>query len=273
MKKKHPIWRFMPYLLLTAGAIIVLFPFIWMVSTSLKPPADIYSLSIIPENLTLENYTRIFTDTMFGRWMINSIVIAVITTISVCFFDTLVGYILAKFKFIGKTLIFVAILSTLMVPTEMLIIPWYLMSAELGWTDSYWGLLFPGLMTGFGVFLMKQFLESIPDDLLHAARVDGMGELGIFFKVAYPKVWPAISALFIFSFLSNWNAFLWPLIVAQSQEVFTLPVGLAYFASGEFESRWELIMAGATITAIPLILVFLLLQRHIIKGIVLTGMK
>ncbi|MBM7095730.1 MULTISPECIES: carbohydrate ABC transporter permease [Alteribacter] len=261
------------YTLLILGSILMIFPFIWMVSTSLKTPLEVYSLSIIPDNPTFENYRRIFQDTLFGKWFINSLIIAVLTTISVAFFDTLVGYIIAKFQFIGKTIIFIAILSTLMVPTEMLIIPWYLMSSEFGWTDNYWGLLFPGLMTGFGVFLMKQFMQSIPDDLLDAARVDGLGEFKIFWKIAIPQVWPAISALCIFTFLSNWNAFLWPLIVLESPEIFTLPVGLSYFASGEFESRWELIMAGATITALPLILVFFFLQKHIIKGITLTGMK
>ncbi|UJL48196.1 carbohydrate ABC transporter permease [Virgibacillus sp. NKC19-16] len=251
----------------------MLFPFIWMVSTSLKAPMDIFNLNIIPESPTLANYIQILQESMFVRWFFNSIIIAVITTISVIFFDTLVGYIIAKFNFFGKKLLFILILSTLMVPVEMLIIPWYMMSSELGWTDTYWGILFPGLMTGFGVFLMKQFMEQIPEDLLNAARIDGMNEFSIFFKIAVPQVWPAISALGIFSFLSNWNAFLWPLIVTESSSLRTLPVGLSYFSSGEAESQWHLIMTGATISVIPLILVFIFLQRHIIKGIVLTGMK
>ncbi len=251
----------------------MLFPFIWMVSTSLKAPFDIFNLSIIPENPTLANYIKILEESMFIKWFMNSIIVALITTISVLFFDTLVGYIIAKFSFVGRTVIFILILSTLMVPTEMLIIPWYMMSSEFGWTDSYWGVLFPGLMTGFGVFLMRQFMEQIPDDLLNAARVDGMNEYAIFFKIAVPQVWPAISALGIFTFLSNWNAFLWPLIVIESPSLRTLPVGLSFFSSGEAESQWHLIMTGATISVIPLILVFILLQRHIIKGITLTGMK
>ena len=173
----------------------------------LKTPFDIFNLSIIPENPTLANYIKILEESMFIKWFMNSIIVALITTISVLFFDTLVGYIIAKFSFVGRTVIFILILSTLMVPTEMLIIPWYMMSSEFGWTDSYWGVLFPGLMTGFGVFLMRQFMEQIPDDLLNAARVDGMNEYAIFFKIAVPQVWPAISALGIFTFLSNWNAF------------------------------------------------------------------
>ncbi|WP_067727642.1 carbohydrate ABC transporter permease [Oceanobacillus damuensis] len=265
--------KFLPYLILLLGSVVMLFPFIWMVSTSLKAPIDIFNLSIIPENPTLSNYLQILEESMFVRWFINSFIVAVITTISVLFFDTLVGYIIAKFRFVGRTVIFVLILSTLMVPTEMLIIPWYMMSSELGWTDTYWAVLFPGLMTGFGVFLMRQFMEQIPDDLLNAARIDGMNEYVIFFKIAVPQVWPAISALAIFTFLSNWNAFLWPLIAIESPSLRTLPVGLSFFSSGEAESQWHLIMTGATISVIPIILVFILLQRHIIKGITLTGMK
>lgn len=265
--------KILTYLLLILGSIFMLFPFIWMMSTSFKAPMDIFNLNIIPEYPTLANFREILQESMFIRWFINSIIVAIVTTISVLFFDTLVGYIIAKFKFVGRTVIFVLILSTLMVPTEMLIIPWYMMSSNFGWTDTYWGVLFPGLMTGFGVFLMRQFMEKIPDDLLNAARVDGMNEYAIFFKIAVPQVWPAISALGIFTFLSNWNAFLWPLIVIESPSLRTLPVGLSFFSSGEAESQWHLIMTGATISVIPLILVFILLQRHIIKGITLTGMK
>ncbi|MFS8579278.1 MAG: carbohydrate ABC transporter permease [Novibacillus thermophilus] len=261
------------YTLLSIGAVVMVFPFIWMFSTSLKSPMDVYTLNLIPEHPTLENYKTIMEESAFLRWFLNSIVIAVLTTVSVTFFDTLVGYIIAKFRFVGRSIIFIAILSTLMVPTEMLIIPWYMMSTELGWTDTYWGILFPGLMTGFGVFLMKQFMETIPDDLLNAARIDGMNEYMIFFKIAVPQVWSALSALAIFTFLSNWNAFLWPLIVIESPELRTLPVGLSFFASSEVKSQWHLIMTGATVTVVPLLVVFFILQRHIIKGITLTGMK
>ncbi len=261
------------YLALILGSIIMLFPFVWMVSTSLKSPIDIFSLDIIPENITFSNYLKVMEESLFAKWFLNSLIIATVTTISVAFFDTLVGYIIAKFSFVGRGVLFILILSTLMVPTEMLIIPWFMMSSDFGWTDTYWGILFPGLMTGFGVFLMRQFMEQIPDDLLNAARIDGMNEFMIFFKIAIPQVWPALAALSIFTFLGNWNAFLWPLIVIESEALRTLPVGLSFFSSGEAESQWHLIMTGSTIAVIPLILVFILLQRHIISGITLTGMK
>lgn len=271
-RKKIPLKSIFIYTLLILGAFIMLFPLIWMVSTSFKTALEVFSLDIIPENPTLQNYAKVLEDSLFIRWFFNSLVIATITTISVAFFDTLVGYILAKFTFRGKNIIFIAILSSLMIPTEMLIIPWYLMSTTFGWVDTYWGIMFPGVISAFGIFLMKQFMESIPEDLLDAARIDGLNEFSIFWRIAVPQVWPALAALCIFSFLGNWNAFLWPLIVIESPEIRTLPVGLAFF-SGENEDYWEMVMTGATIAVIPLIIVFIFFQRHIIKGITLTGLK
>jgi len=183
-----------------------------------------------------------------------------------------VGYTLAKFKFNGQKIVFIAILSTLMIPTEMLVIPWYIIAQYFGLLDSYLGLILPGIMTGFGVFLMKQFFEGVPDDYLEAARIDGVGEFTIFIRIALPLVTPALSALAIFTFLGNWTAFLWPLIVSSSAEIFTVPVGLASF-SGEFQSDWELIMTGAALATLPTLLVFLILQRYIIRGVVLGGLK
>ena len=169
-------------------------------------------------------------------------------------------------------IVFVAILSTLMIPTEMLVIPWYLMSQSFGWLDSYWGIMFPGIMTGFGTFLMKQFFESVPDDFLDAARIDGLNEFQIWWEVAMPLVTPALSALAIFVFLGNWTAFLWPLIVTNSTELYTIPVGLASF-SVETDVQWELIMTGSSLATIPTLIVFLLFQRYIIRGVMLTGLK
>ncbi|CAM5397894.1 carbohydrate ABC transporter permease [Niallia sp. FSL W8-0177] len=272
MKKRRYLKKSIVYILLTVGAIFMLFPFIWMVSTSFKPPTEVYGLKLLADHPTLENYRKIMVDTLFSKWFLNSFIVAVITTLSVALFDTLVGYVIAKFSFVGKSIIFLFILSSLMIPTEMLIIPWYIMSTDLGWVDTYWGIMFPGVISAFGIFLMKQFMESIPDDLLDAARIDGLNEFKIFFKIAIPQVYPALAALCIFTFLGNWNAYLWPLIVIETEEMRTLPVGLAFF-SGENQTYWEIVMAGATIAVVPLIIVFLIFQRHIIKGITLTGLK
>lgn len=260
------------YVLLALGGIIMIFPFVWMIATSFKQPWDVYNLSIIPPEATFNNYIRLFEGSNFPRWFFNSFVVGLLVTFSVLFFDSLVGYTLCKFNFKGKKIIFILILSTMMIPTEMLIIPWYIMSNKWGWVDSYWGIMFPGIMTGFGTFLMRQFFQGVPDELLDAARIDGLNEFQIWWKIAMPLVKPAISALAIFSFLGNWNAFLWPLIVISKTELYTLPVGLAFF-SGEFQTEWEMVMTGASVATIPVLIVFLIFQKQIIKGIALSGLK
>ena len=258
--------------LLFMGGIVMVMPFVYMLAASFKYNNEIYELSLIPREPTLDNYRRLFERSGFLRWFANSLLVGVFTTASVLFFDSLVGYTLAKFRFRGRYLVFVAILSTLMIPTEMLVLPWYSMARTMGWLDTYWGIAFPGLMTGFGTFLMKQFFEGVPDDLLDAGRLDGLNEFQVWWQVAMPLVTPALSALAIFTFLGNWTAFLWPLIAITDRNLYTLPVGLASF-SGEFQTEWEMVMTGASVATIPTILVFLLLQRYIIRGIVMAGLK
>jgi len=268
LKRTNPI----VYILLALGGIIMIFPFVWMVATSFKQPWDVFNLSLIPPEVTFSNYIRLFGKSDFPRWFLNSFVVGLLVTFSVLFFDSLVGYILCKFNLRKKKIIFILILSTMMIPTEMLVIPWYIMSNKWGWVNSYWGIMFPGIMTGFGTFLMRQFFQGVPDELLDAARIDGLNEFQIWWKVAMPLVKPAISALAIFTFLGNWNAFLWPLIVISETKLYTLPVGLAFF-SGEFQTEWEMVMTGASVATIPVLIVFLIFQKQIIKGIALSGLK
>ena len=266
-------YKLMPvYALLSLGAVFMVFPFVWMVLTSLKTGADVYSFSMIPNPATTQNYSFVFTRTDFVRWFLNSIFIAVMVVSSVLMFDTLVGYTLCKMQFRGKQLVFILIMSTLMVPTEMLIIPWYLMSAQLKWLNTYWSIMFPGLITAFGIFMMRQFFEGVPDELLEAARIDGLNELGIYARIALPLVMPAVSALAIFTFLGNWNAFLWPVIIVSNKELVTLPVGLAMFTT-ENNPEWERIMTAASLGTVPVLAVFMVFQRQIIEGINLSGMK
>jgi multiple sugar transport system permease protein len=262
------------YFILLFLSIIMLFPFVWMLSSSLKDVTQIYRLKLFPERPTLENYRYILfsTSTKFPQWFLNSVIVAICTTASVLFFDSLVGYTLAKFRFPGKKIVFFLIISTLMIPTEMLVIPWYAMARALKWVNTYWGIMFPGMISAFGVFLMRQFMSTIPDDLIDAARVDGLGELRIFITVVLPLVAPALATLAIFNFIGNWNAFLWPLIAASKPRMFTLPVGLANF-SGEAGSDWHYIMTGAAVAMAPLIFVFLIFQKQIVKGIAMTGLK
>ncbi len=265
--RKILIWT-----LVALGGIVMIMPFLFMLSTSLKGRGEVYDLRLIPAAPTLENYAYLFRESRFVRWFFNSFAIASVSTISVLFFDSLAGYVLCKYKFKGRQLVFAAILSTLMIPTEMLVIPWYVMSKNLGWLNTYWGIMFPGLITGFGVFLMKQFFETVPDALIDAARIDGLSEFRIFWEVALPLVTPALSALAIFTFLGSWTAFLWPLIVTNSASNYTVPVGLASF-SGEFATEWHMIMTGAAVATIPTLVVFILLQKYIIRGVVLSGVK
>jgi len=264
--------RAVAWALLLAGGVLMVMPFVYMLSASLKPSAEVYELSLLPRAPTLANYRRLGGASGFPRWIANSLGVATLTTLSVLFFDSLAGYTLAKFRFRGRQAVFLAILSTLMVPTEMLVLPWYTMSRTMGWLDTYWGIMFPGLMTGFGTFLMKQFFESVPDELLDAGRVDGLGEFRIWWRIAMPLVAPALAALAIFTFLGNWTAFLWPLIVTTSRERYTLPVGLASF-SGEFQTEWEMVMTGASVATLPMLLVFVALQKYIVRGVMLAGLK
>ena len=270
-KRMEPA-RVIRWTILFLGAVVMVMPIVFMLSTSFKWPHEIYNLTIIPDDPTIENYTYVLEDGRFYKWFINSLIVATITTISAVIFDSLVGYTLCKFRFRGRMIVFVAILSTLMIPTEMLVIPWYLMARDFGWLNSYWGIMFPGVITAFGVFLMKQFFESVPDDFLEAARIDGLNEFQIWWTVAMPLVTPAISALAIFVFLGNWTAFIWPLIVTNDPALYTLPVGLTTF-SVEQDVEWELIMTGAALATIPTLIVFLVFQRYIIRGVVMTGLK
>jgi multiple sugar transport system permease protein len=260
------------YLILIAGSVVVAFPFFWMLLSALKPVTEIFDLRFLPAHPTLQNYAEVLTRTQFPRWFGNSLLVAAVTTLSVAFFDSLTGYVLAKLPFPGRNAIFVMILATLMIPTEMLVIPWYILSSAQGWINTYWGIMFPGVITAFGIFLIRQFMMGVPDELLDAGRIDGLSEFGLYWRVALPQVRPAMAALCIFTFLGNWNAFLWPMIVIQTAEMRTLPVGIALF-SGEAGSAWHLIMAASSLAILPILLVFIVLQRQIIEGIVLTGLR
>ena len=264
--------RIWPHVILIAGIVTVVFPFLWMFATSFKQGADIYSISLIPKQPTLRNFVHLLENTMYPRWFLNSLIIAAIVTASELFFDSMAGYALAKLPFPGRNVVFILILSTLMIPTEMLIIPWFLMFTKTGWIDTYWGVMLPGLISAFGVFLMRQFLQSIPDDLLNAGRIDGLNEFGVWWHVALPNIRPALAALAILVFLGNWNAYLWPVIAIESSKMRTLPVGMSLF-SGEAGSEWQLIMAAATLAVIPVMIVYGIFQRQIVEGVALTGMK
>lgn len=264
------------YILLAIGGLTMVIPFAWMIATSMKTAGEIYQGNFFPHAPTLENYRTVIFETPFPRWYLNSIIVATISTASVVFFDSLIGFVFAKYDFPLKRVIFLLILSTLMVPTEMLLIPWFILSVDppvgASWVNTLWGIAFPGVITAAGAFLMRQFMSGVPNELLDAARIDGVSEFGLFWRIALPLTLPAMAALAIFNFLGNWNAYIWPLIVTSERSMMTLPVGLAFFSS-ENGADWHLIMTGATLSVVPLMLIFIFFQRHIIKGIALTGVK
>lgn len=270
--RRLSVGRLLAYLGLLVGSVVMAFPFVWMLLSSFKSLREIFRFNFWPEAWTLANYQEVLLNTQFPRWFLNSLIVAGISTVSVLFFCSLVGYTLTKLRFPGKNFIFLLILSTLMIPTEMLVIPWYVMSTEYGWVNTFWGIAFPGLIPAFGVFLMRQFFQSLPRDLFDAGRVDGVSEFGLYWRIGLPLVGPGLAALAIFNFVGNWNAFLWPLIVAKSPSMRTIPVGVALF-SGEAGTAWNLIMASASLAVIPVLIVFIIFQRQIIEGVVLTGVK
>ncbi len=241
-----------------------------MVLSAFKTPAELIRFSFLPESFSLDNFKTVLGSGSFLRWYGNSFLIASMVTLSVLFFSLMAGYAIAKYRFRGKQAVFYTMLSTMMIPLEMLVIPWFILGNGL--INTFTGIALPGMISAFGIFLIKQSAEQIPDSLIEAARVDGAGEMRILFQIVMPQLRPALASLGIFTFLGNWNAFLWPLIITNEQSMFTLPVGLQYF-SGQHTSEFHLIMAGATLTVIPVLVVFIVLQKHIIKGIALTGIK
>ncbi len=262
------------YLLLAAGAVLMLAPLAWMVLASFKTLPEILTIppTILPRTFRLENYRTVLEDTGFVRYFFNSVLISGITVASVLVTSSLAGYAFAKFEFPGRDVLFVLVLATLMIPFQVRVIPLYVLASDLHLLDSYAGLVLPGLVDAFGIFLMRQYLQSIPNDLIDAARADGASEPRIFVRIVLPLATPALSALAIFTLVASWESFLWPLLVVSSPEMFTLPLGLAQF-SGRFITRVDLQMAASTLTVLPLLIVFLLMQRRFIEGLATSGLK
>ncbi len=264
------------YIVLTVGALGMLLPFAWMLMTSFKTASDSYSRSFLPNPFTVEAYRDAWSgervQSEFPRWYLNTAFITVVSVGSALFFCSLGGYAFSRYKFPGRNVLLILTISTIMVPTEMLILPWFQIMVDLKWVNTFQGLLWPHLVHGFGIFMMKQFIDGVPEELLDAARVDGMSEFGIFWRIVLPLVRPALAALAILTFLEVWNDFLWPVIVTTDLHMWTVAMGIGSYTA-EPISDWNLQMAAATIASIPIILVFLFFQRHIIEGIALTGMR
>ncbi len=261
---------------LLTGAAVILAPFVWMVSTSIKPPDEILSaeLKFWPDRFFgIENYSGALNDTPLLRYMMNGVIV----TVSIFFFQVLVAlpcaYALAKLQFRGRRTMFALVLLCLLIPPHAVAIPVYLLFNTIGILDTYASLVVPWTISVFGIFLMRQFFRTVPDDLIDAARLDGISEFAIVWRVMMPVALPALIAFGIFSVVAHWNDYFWPLIVLSSQELYTPPLGVAAFRNDEFGNAYGPLMAAATIVIAPLVIAFLFAQRRFIEGIAFTGMK
>jgi ABC-type glycerol-3-phosphate transport system permease component len=277
-RQREVVWKTIWYVTFIALAFVFLLPLIWMISTSLKQQHEVFELPIhwIPDKVMWRNYSDAWANprgaTTFTRFTFNSFVVSGCVTMIHVFLASLAGYGLAKYKFAGRRLLLLAILATMMLPIEVIMVPLFLRIRDLGWLDSYQGLIAPLVADAFGVFLMRQFFLQLPDSLLEAARVDGAGHIRIFFRIAVPLSWPALATLSIFIFRETWDEFLWALLVVQSGDMRTIPLGIKVFDSANL-TNFPQIMAISTLATIPLAMLFFIFQKAFVRGIALTGMK
>ena len=262
------------YALLIAGAVMALLPMVWMVSASVMPggEASTYPPRFFPSSATLEHYRSLFTRLNLGRYLLNSAFVAIVVTLTSLLINSMAGYAFAKLRFRGREKLFRTLSTGLVLPVQVAMLPLFLLLKNLGMINTYWGVIIPGLASIFGIFLVRQYALSIPDEMLDAARVDGASEARIFWSIVVPGIVPILATLAIWTFLATWNDFMWPLIVLSDESKYTLPVALANL-SGEHVQDTELMMAGSVVTVIPVMLVFLFLQRYYIQGVMAGSVK
>lgn len=264
------------YFILILGTLVTLVPFIWVILTSLKPASEIIRIppTFFPETWTFDSYRTIFNDPKvpLERFYLNSLFVAAFRVLITIFTSTLAGFIFAKYKFWGKNIIFGFILVQLMIPFQVVMIPAYLILVQLKLVDSLWGLIIPSMVDAFGIFLMRQFIEGIPSELMDAARIDGASEFGIYWRIILPQLGSAIAALGIFTFMGTWNDYLWPLIVITTHERRTLPLLLTWYNS-QHGTRYDLTMAASILVLLPILVVYAIFQRRFVRGITMTGFK
>ena len=263
------------YVLLILGIVLMVGPFLWMLLGSLKPQAEflVSTPTFLPKDATFDNYERLFGRLDFPRFFFNSSVVALVVTVGNILFCPMLGYALAKLQWRGKGLIMGLVLATLMVPAGITLIPNFVLMRNLGLVNTYPGLILPFLVGPFGVFLTRQFMYGIPDELLEAARIDGANEWRTYWQVVMPITVPVLATLGILTFLGSWNSFLYPLVMAQEQNMYTLPVALATFATSQYQADHGMLMAGSVVLVAPVLIIFILFQRWITEGIATTGLK
>ena len=273
-RRRDNMVRVLLYSLLLIGAALALLPMVWMVSASLMPSgeASTYPPHFFPSRVTFAHYADLFTRLNLGRYLLNSAFVALVVTISSLAINSMAGYAFAKLRFRGRERLFRVLSTGLVLPVQVAMLPLFLLMKNLGLINTYWGVIIPGMASIFGIFLVRQYALAIPDEMLDAARVDGASEFRIFWSIVVPGIVPILATLSIWTFLATWNDFMWPLIVLSDESHYTLPVALANL-SGEHVQDTELMMAGSVLTVIPVMLVFLFLQRYYIQGVMAGSVK
>lgn len=266
--KDLAVWIF-----LVASAAVMFFPLYWMFATAVRPRGELFGeVNLLPSEFVWSNFSEAWNKLPWNLFYINSFAIAIIAVIVTVFINLLAGYTFAKYRFPGRDILFLLILSTLMIPIQVIMVPEFLIVSWLGWVNTYWGVLIPRAAEAFGIFMVRQFMVSIPDELIEAARLDGAGEFAIFRKVVLPLSWPVIAVLTIFTFMWRWNDFAWPLVVLQERVAYTVPLGLNLM-KGQYYTDWTGLMSMALVSIIPMLVVFIFFQRYFVQGIANTGLK
>lgn len=275
--KKESVFKLLAYVFLILFGISMILPFLWMISTSLKEPQAIYAFppKWIPEPLVLSAYLKVWKVVPFARFYLNSIFVAICVTFGQVMTSAFAAYAFSRLNFPGRDKLFFGYLATLMIPYSVILVPQYVLMVYFRWIDTYKSLIIPAMFTAYGTFLLRQFFMTIPRDLEDAARIDGCSLFGIFWKIILPLSKPVLATLTMFTALANWNSFMWPLVVAESVELKTLPIGLAYFQEvyQYTQPDWALLMTGSLLAMLPLIVIFIFTQRYFVEAIKLTGIK
>ena len=270
---RSPIAKISLYTAVILGALIMVFPFLWTVVTSLSPGASLTSTpQLIPDNPSLSPYAELFTRVPFGRVIVNSLLIAVVSTLLQLVTSSTAAYVFARMPFRGRGAVFALYLATMMIPFQVLIVPLFVEMKTLGLINTYAGVILPTIASAFGVFLLRQAISTVPYDLDQAATIDGAGHFRIFFQIVLPLVRPALATLAVFGFLNTWNSFLWPLIILRDPLMQTLPVALTSL-QGQYATQWDVLMAGSVISILPMFALYVFAQKYIVQGVAGTGLK
>lgn len=272
-KKAYRIQQWIAGIVLTLGGILVAIPFIWMILSAFKPESEVLQLTptLWPETFTTENFIYLFENMNFAVYLRNTIIIVLCSFVGL-FFNAMAGYAFAKYKFKGREKLFYLVLATMMIPGQVTMIPVYLILNQMGLTNTMAGVVLPGLVGAFSIFLFRQFMSTIPDELLEAARLDGASEFRVFMQLILPISKPIMAVQGILTFIAGWNSFLWPLIIANDESLYTLSVGLSLL-KGQYGGNFALQMAGSTFMVVPIVIIFIIFQKHIIEGYTISGMK